>query len=594
MTDATFEGRLGSLLTAYAEAGVRPIDPALIATATIETGRPRSLRRRWRGLTTGRMHLTPRLLLLAAIALLAIALAVVVVGRQATLPPLPPSSTRRRSRTPTSPPPSPPRESPAPSSAPSAGRIAYIQAGDVYVAASDGSAPVKVLDDPGIDFTNVRWLSDGRHAVVDSAGLSAIIDLTTGDRHRLDIPRDAIAVWRSGSDEAAAIRGAAAAQPAQIVIVDALTGAHREIPADPWLYGLSWSADGSRLGGVDANENDGRSDLVWIDPETGSSTFVATVPGAISQVAWSTDLRRIAYVVDAAQACDPVADKTCPTGADVYTVDATADASATPTKIAGPLPQIKPDGDNHSTPLGPPPTPAWSPDGSWVAYRTAIGLGLVHPDGTGKRKLPVGHVAAFTWDADGSGITAILTETIDGTTGDTVHVDLATGSVKASGPAGISLVSPTSVGPTIDHAWETVSAPSGSEPAPAPTASPSTTPPPPTSHRLLATTWRDCGGRAAEIDLDTGVDRKIGSCGVMVAADGRHLVDDHAAIDLLTGTSVPVRGRHLPSPSGRWLITPPSDGDYRKTAGTTWEVASWDGTVRARIPRPWGSPTNGP
>ena len=82
MTDATFEGRLAQPAVAYAEAGVRPIDPALIATATIETGRPRSLRRRWRGLTTGRMHLTPRLLLLAAIALLAIALAVVVVGRR--------------------------------------------------------------------------------------------------------------------------------------------------------------------------------------------------------------------------------------------------------------------------------------------------------------------------------------------------------------------------------------------------------------------------------------------------------------------------------------------------------------------------------
>jgi len=590
MTDQAFETRLRAGIGRYAEGGIRPIDAHAIAVATVATGGARGVGGRPWDRWIGRVRVTPRLILITALVLLAVAIAVTAVGLATKRPP---QLTDRAQ--PTTPPMTSARPAPsAPAEAPSMERIAYVQDGDIYVAAGDGSSPVKVLDDPGIAFTDVRWLSDGRHVVVGAVGVATVVDLTTGDRRRLDIPRDSITAWRAGTDEVAAIIGEAPDLPATLRIIDALTGALRDLPPVPGLYGLAWSTDGTRLGGQVG------SDFVWIDPAAGSSTVVATAAGDPEQVAWSPDLTRVAFVMASDTGCDGVADKTCPSAANVFVVEAAPSGEAAPTKVAGPLPQDQPDGNNHSTPLGPPPAPAWSPDGTWVAYRTEAGLTVAHPDGSADRELPIGHVASFMWDADGAGITAIVSGEIDGTNGDATHVDLATGSTRPSGIAGISLISPTSVGPRIDHTVDTGPAPSVSVPAAAPTTTPSAAPAaPPTSHRLLVATYHrgQCGFRATEIDLDTGADRTIGTCGVSVAADGRHLVDDHDAIDLMTGMSTPISGRHEPSPGGRWMITPPVLGradEMQAAAGTPWEVATWDGHVVARLPRPWVKPAYGP
>ena len=152
MPDATFETRLASQLQAYAQGGVRPIDRYAVAEATIAAGTSRGLGARLADLGPP-LRLTPRVALTLFV-LLALAIAMLVVGRQSQ-------------------------------SFVAPGRLAYIQDGDVFVAQSDGSDAIRVLDDPVVDFERVTTLPDPDLLAVEGNGILAILDLTTGERRRI-------------------------------------------------------------------------------------------------------------------------------------------------------------------------------------------------------------------------------------------------------------------------------------------------------------------------------------------------------------------------------------------------------------------------
>jgi TolB protein len=61
---------------------------------------------------------------------------------------------------------------------------------------------------------------------------------------------------------------------------------------------------------------------------------------------------------------------------------------------------VRPSGrDAHR--LVPGSSPAWSPNGRWVAYDKPGGIWAVHPDGTGRRRIITGKVDSLKWSPDG-------------------------------------------------------------------------------------------------------------------------------------------------------------------------------------------------
>jgi Tol biopolymer transport system component len=63
--------------------------------------------------------------------------------------------------------------------------------------------------------------------------------------------------------------------------------------------------------------------------------------------------------------------------------------------------------------------PTWSPDGEWILFDADDRLFLVHPDGTGRRDIPLdvtGRYAAYeaAWSPDGSRIVFSLFTPDDG------------------------------------------------------------------------------------------------------------------------------------------------------------------------------------
>ena len=174
-----------------------------------------------------------------------------------------------------------------------AGRLAYIQNGDVYVASADGSNAVKLLDDPAVSFTKVTWLDGGDRLAVEGQGVVTVVDLTTGQRRRVGTSGEA-GTWRPGGHEFAYVR-TRDGQPQVTVIVDVDTGASRELPGGGQPGGeRSWSPDGRWF----ASALDGS--VMLIDAATGvKRVIIAPAPGdppSTYDIAWAPDGSRFAYV----------------------------------------------------------------------------------------------------------------------------------------------------------------------------------------------------------------------------------------------------------------------------------------------------------
>jgi Tol biopolymer transport system component len=157
-------------------------------------------------------------------------------------------------------------------------------------------------------------------------------------------------------------------------------GVQRRIVADGSMP--DWSPDGTRV--VYHSSRDGRTDLWVTDLTTGTETRL-TDSGAATSAAWSPDGQTVVYV-------GPPADPTAGSS-DLWLLDvATGAVRAVP--------------DTASLTES---TPAWSPDGSQLAFGVGYDTWLVAVDGTQRRVLARGYDPA--WSPDGQRV-AMTSETL--------------------------------------------------------------------------------------------------------------------------------------------------------------------------------------
>jgi Tol biopolymer transport system component len=170
-------------------------------------------------------------------------------------------------------------------------------------------------------------------------------------------------------------------QPGLLQLVDPSAGVVRQVATGDMFGAGNWSPDGTRLARAEGLPTD--PFLVISGPDLVQQLRIHLPLAADSWFSWSPDGRRIAF------------DTETDTSAQVFVVDVAAGAEAVPiTDIA--LHAIR---------------PSWSPDGAWLALRGGIELDkqalyVVHPDGTGMRRLSqaaraVNPWCGFPWTPDG-------------------------------------------------------------------------------------------------------------------------------------------------------------------------------------------------
>jgi WD40 repeat protein len=167
MSDETFETRLTRELGAYADSALRPIDASVLSE--------RSIRRRGAFVGPARLRWV---VVAAALGLLLVALFLLGPGsRRAPLVvgPVPSGATPRASAA---------ADSPSPTVEPPparTGQLAYTADGDVFLADSDGTKPIKIADgdpDRGTGFDSVAWSPDGRLLAYGGRSVVSVTDST--------------------------------------------------------------------------------------------------------------------------------------------------------------------------------------------------------------------------------------------------------------------------------------------------------------------------------------------------------------------------------------------------------------------------------
>jgi Tol biopolymer transport system component len=276
------------------------------------------------------------------------------------------------------------------------GLLAYVRAGDIYIAHPDGSDAEVALHQDGVAFSTVAWSPDGSRLAVDGDSGTIVLDLSTGAPTFIGGGNP---VWSPDGHELAVVdpsTQSSAAEGSRLRIEDVATGTTTAEYPFPAIGGSAWSPNGRWIaasGGTGARSNA----LVRIDVTTGQVDQLDGPSGMLDserEVAWSPDSRHIAFIrwdVETAAGCREL----CAT--DVIVAD--ADGSH-----ASRLNQVPAQADQ----------PSWSPDGRWVAFRQAnlpgsvdwpsihfddtwAGIAIAHPDGTAERALVAEGVQALAW-----------------------------------------------------------------------------------------------------------------------------------------------------------------------------------------------------
>lgn len=248
-----------------------------------------------------------------------------------------------------------------PSWSPDGSRLAYIRRGDgstdLYTVRPDGSAPMRLTNDPDTEAAPA-WSPDGKRIVYTSSGRlytmaadgsdkRAILDASTGFQ--------AGAVWSPGGDYLAVSRHTQTSNGISVLTPDGSN--FRDLTSGFTDLDPVWSPDGKSIAFVRyVTTLTWRLMIVAID---GSSVReIARSQQGAMQPAWSPDGRRIAYTKNEGGAY----------GVWLANVDGSHDHPLTAQFWFGM-------------------DPAWTADGAHIAltipYNGVSGIGMVEPDGSG-------------------------------------------------------------------------------------------------------------------------------------------------------------------------------------------------------------------
>ena len=262
------------------------------------------------------------------------------------------------------------------------GLLAFIRAGDVYLADPDGSNARVVLHQDGATFATTAWAPGGDRLAVDGDAGVVVLDAATGGTTRIGGSNP---VWSPDGQELATIDPpGATVRPdgPHLRIVEMATGATSHDYPFPAIGGLAWSPNGRWIAATGGTSGAANA-LARIDVTTGQWVEIDGASGMLDserQPAWSPDSLHIAFIRWGAEGvANCHGSPLCET--DVFVANPDGSNPVRLNRVAGKADQ-----------------PAWSPDGRWIAYAAAgTGIVIVRPDGTGERTIAADGVAAFAW-----------------------------------------------------------------------------------------------------------------------------------------------------------------------------------------------------
>lgn len=256
---------------------------------------------------------------------------------------------------------------------------------DVYSANPDGTGSKRLTDHPDID-GEPAVSPDGKRVLFTSgrnnaAGVEEVwvmrADGTNERRLTENADGDHAPQWSPDGEKIAFSRaGDGSDFGGRVFVMDLSSGRTRDLTPGFWAAGApSWSPDGGRIGFVGDREGYGADEIHTVRPDgTGLKTLTSTSSDAHEfGLDWSPGGDRIAFATNLTgyEDCDP---NGCDRLSEIYAMDRDGSDKVRLTR--------SPADDYHGDTY-----PAWSPDGSKIAFTRANDVFVMRADGTRERNV---------------------------------------------------------------------------------------------------------------------------------------------------------------------------------------------------------------